>query len=163
MVGRGRDQYAKETTSTDFHGLLSFFEKKEENRITPVHKYNFHFRIYVRKTIRAITTMASRNSGSRVVVMAVTATLTALGVGTIYLPFIADKDKVRGLHEEAYDGGMDERSRREYQAMLRQMGGGTMDQHQHPSGGGAGTEHAAAAAAPARPSNSMWSRLKRDS
>lgn len=91
----------------------------------------------------------SRNSGSRVVVMAVTATLAAIGVGTIYLPFVADKDKVRGLHEESE---MDERSRREYEAMLRQM-----SQEQQ------GAEGNTSAPPPPRQSNSMWSRLKRSS
>ena len=41
-----------------------------------------------------------RSSGSKVVIAAVTATLTAVGIGTIYLPFIADRDKMRGMHEE---------------------------------------------------------------
>ena len=92
--------------------------------------------------------MASRNSGSRVVVMAVTGTLAALGIGTIYLPFVADNDKVRGLHEES---DMDERSRREYEMMMRQMGGEAApaaEQEQPP---------------PPRQSNSMWSRLKKSS
>ena len=98
--------------------------------------------------------MAARNSGSRVVLMAVTGTLAAIGVGTIYLPFIADKDKVRGLHEESE---MDERSRREYEAMLRQMGA---NNNGVAEGGGA---PAAEQQPPPRQSNSMWSRLKRNS
>ena len=44
--------------------------------------------------------MAARSSGSKVVSIAVAATVAAVGVGTIYLPFIADRDKMRGLHEE---------------------------------------------------------------
>mmetsp|Transcript_11659 Transcript_11659/g.22346 ORF Transcript_11659/g.22346 Transcript_11659/m.22346 type:complete len:93 (-) Transcript_11659:100-378(-) len=92
--------------------------------------------------------MAGRNSGTRVVVMAVTGTLAAIGVGTIYLPFIADKDKIRGLHEES---DVDERSKREYEAMLRQMG-------QQQGGGEEVAENP-----PPRQSNSMWSRLKRSS
>lgn len=91
--------------------------------------------------------MASRNSGTRVVVMAVTGTLAAIGVGTVYLPFIADKDKVRGLHEESE---MDERSKQEYEAMVRQMGA-----QQAPA------DKAAEQPPPPRQSNSMWSRLKR--
>ena len=31
---------------------------------------------------------------------AVTATIGALGIGVVYLPFIADRDQMRGLHEE---------------------------------------------------------------
>lgn len=100
----------------------------------------------------------SRNSGSRVVIVMASGIIATLGVGTIWLPFVADKDKVRGLHEES-DGGMDERSRREYEAMLRQMNGGPATD--------AGAAAAAAAQEdappppPARQSNSMWSRLKR--
>ena len=92
---------------------------------------------------------SARNSGSRVVVMAVTGTLAAIGVGTIWLPFVADKDKVRGLHEESE---LDDRSRREYEAMVRQM--------QQGEGGAAPLEMPPP---PARQSNSMWSRLKRNS
>jgi flagellar basal body-associated protein FliL len=44
--------------------------------------------------------MAARSSGSRVVSIAIAGTVAAVGVGTIYLPFFADKDKLRGLHEE---------------------------------------------------------------
>ena len=56
--------------------------------------------------------------------------------------------RIRGLHEESE---VDERSRREYEAMLRQMG-----QAQQEGGG----EEAAENPSP-RSSNSMWSRLKR--
>eukprot|EP00934_Nitzschia_sp_Nitz4_P000528 Nitzschia sp. Nitz4//scaffold3_size479765//389306//389584//NITZ4_000166-RA/size479765-processed-gene-1.541-mRNA-1//-1//CDS//3329550956//528//frame0 len=45
--------------------------------------------------------MAARSSGSKVVSAAVAATCAAIGIGVIYLPFIADRDKMRGLHEEA--------------------------------------------------------------
>jgi hypothetical protein len=43
----------------------------------------------------------ARSSGSRLVVAAVGGTLAAVGIGTIYLPFVADRDVMRGLHEEA--------------------------------------------------------------
>ena len=56
--------------------------------------------------------------------------------------------RIRGLHEESE---VDERSRREYEAMLRQMG-----QAQQEGRG----EEAAENKLP-RSSNSMWSRLKR--
>ena len=42
----------------------------------------------------------ARTSGSRLVATAVAGTVAAVGIGTIYLPFIADRDKMRGLHEE---------------------------------------------------------------
>lgn len=64
--------------------------------------------------------MAGRNNGSKVVVIAVAATLTALGIGTVYVPFYADRDKLRGLHEEA-DGSLSERERREYEKYLQQI------------------------------------------
>lgn len=34
------------------------------------------------------------------VVAAVAATFSAVGIGTIYLPFFADRDQIRGMHEE---------------------------------------------------------------
>lgn len=43
---------------------------------------------------------AARSSGNKVVMAAVGAMATAIGIGVIYLPFIADRDKMRGLHEE---------------------------------------------------------------
>ena len=42
----------------------------------------------------------ARSSGSRLVVAAVAATVSAVGIGTIYLPFFADRDQIRGMHEE---------------------------------------------------------------
>ena len=43
---------------------------------------------------------AARASGSKVVGVAVGMTLGAVGIGSIYLPFFADRDQIRGLHEE---------------------------------------------------------------
>ena len=88
--------------------------------------------------------MAARNSGSKMVFAAVAATVAAVGVGTIYLPFIADKDRIRGLNEES---DMTAGEKREYQEMMRKMGGGQMppsdseEKRSLPS------------------SNSMWSRM----
>ena len=62
--------------------------------------------------------MAAQSNGSRVVLASVTLIVTALGVGTIYLPFIADKDKIRGLNEES---DMSASTRREYERALREM------------------------------------------
>ena len=42
----------------------------------------------------------ARSSGSKLVAAAVAGTFGAVGIGTIYLPFVADRDKMRGLHEE---------------------------------------------------------------
>jgi hypothetical protein len=45
--------------------------------------------------------------------------VSALGVGTIYLPFIADRDKLRGLFEEG-DDAVPEGARRQLMAMAKQ-------------------------------------------
>jgi hypothetical protein len=62
--------------------------------------------------------MAGRNSGSKMVGAAVGGIIAFLGVGTFYLPFIADKDRVRGLHEES---DLSPRDKREYEQMLKEM------------------------------------------
>lgn len=43
---------------------------------------------------------AARSSGTKLVVVAVGGMVATIGIGTIYLPFFADRDKMRGLHEE---------------------------------------------------------------
>eukprot|EP00529_Nitzschia_sp_RCC80_P034341 CAMPEP_0113466464 /NCGR_PEP_ID=MMETSP0014_2-20120614/14283_1 /TAXON_ID=2857 /ORGANISM="Nitzschia sp." /LENGTH=104 /DNA_ID=CAMNT_0000358683 /DNA_START=109 /DNA_END=420 /DNA_ORIENTATION=+ /assembly_acc=CAM_ASM_000159 len=43
---------------------------------------------------------AARTSGSKIVGVAVGLTLGAVGFGSIWLPFFADRDQIRGLHEE---------------------------------------------------------------
>lgn len=47
-----------------------------------------------------MATNAARASGSKLVIAAVTATVTMVGIGSVYLPFFADRDKIRGMHEE---------------------------------------------------------------
>jgi len=70
---------------------------------------------------------AGRSSGSKVVVIAVAGTLGVAGIGTLYLPFIADRDHMRGMDE---DGGMDKKARKEMEQYLKaeglgqQQGGG---------------------------------------
>lgn len=64
--------------------------------------------------------MAARNSGSKVVVVAVAAIMATIGVGTIYAPYFADRDKLRGLHEEA-DAGLSDREKREFEAFMQQI------------------------------------------
>lgn len=86
--------------------------------------------------------MAARNSGSKIVVAAVTLTVAALGVGTVYLPFIADKDRLRGLDE---DGEMNPAARREYERALQQMDDASRP-HENRKG-------------MAPMSNSMWKRM----
>lgn len=60
----------------------------------------------------------SRTDGRKLVALAATATVAAIGVGTIYLPFIADRDKLRGLFEEG-EQAMPEGARREIQRILK--------------------------------------------
>jgi hypothetical protein len=85
--------------------------------------------------------------GSKLVGVAVAATVTALGVGTIYLPFIADKDRIRGLHEESdLSGG----EKREYERAMAQMRSNMPNQE----------ETAGQTPQSSSPnSNSMWKRL----
>lgn len=45
--------------------------------------------------------MAHRVSGNKAVVAAVAGTIGAVCIGAIYVPFIADRDKLRGMHEES--------------------------------------------------------------
>ena len=59
---------------------------------------------------------AGRSSGSRVVAIAVAGTIAVAGFGTIYLPFIADRDQMRGLDE---DGGLSKKDRMAMQAYLK--------------------------------------------
>ena len=40
----------------------------------------------------------SRTDGRKLVALAAAATVGALGLGTIYLPFMADRDKLRGMY-----------------------------------------------------------------
>jgi hypothetical protein len=68
-----------------------------------------------------------------------------VGMGTIYLPFFADRDKVRGLHEESE---LSSTERAEYKRAMKEMGHLPLDdaadeQQQRPG----------------RASNSMWSRM----
>ena len=92
--------------------------------------------------------MASRNSGSKVVVAAVSLTVAALGVGTVYLPFIADKDRIRGMDEE---GEMYNSERREYERALQQMAEQAGKGRPHVAGAPAGNSMPT--------SNSMWARM----
>lgn len=74
------------------------------------------------------------------VLAAVTLTIGTVGVGAIYLPFIADKDRIRGLHEE---GDMTPAEKREYEKMLRRLN----------------TENSQKV----HSSNSMWTRISQQS
>lgn len=103
--------------------------------------------------------MSARHvSGTKLVLLAVTATLTALGVATLYLPFYADRDKLRGMHEEA-DANLSEKERREIAMLMAQM-------HEEQNRGSLNTpppEDSSRFAERVRKDNSMWSRMKQSS
>jgi hypothetical protein len=56
--------------------------------------------------------------GKILVLIATTATVCAVGFGTVYLPFYADKDKIRGLNENA-----DTDAKKEMEKFLKENGG----------------------------------------
>jgi len=60
----------------------------------------------------------SRTDGRKLVALAGTAIVGALGFATIYLPFMADRDKLRGLFEEG-EQSIPEGARREIQAIMK--------------------------------------------
>jgi hypothetical protein len=62
--------------------------------------------------------MARGQSGKQLVTIAVAATIGAIGIGTIYLPFMADRDKLRGLFEEG-DEQIPEGARREIRDIMK--------------------------------------------
>ena len=83
--------------------------------------------------------------GSHVVTAVVSLTLVALGVGTIYLPFIADKEKLRGMHESGKHPMI---GQREYEKAMQEIAAreraeGDMSQNDNVK----------------KPSNSMWNRM----
>jgi hypothetical protein len=97
-------------------------------------------------------------NGSKVVMIAVATTLAALGVGTVYLPFYVDRDKLRGMHEDA-DSNLSEKERREYAMLLSQL-------HEQQMNGGRGTnaqQQEQERLSPTRTGNSMWARMKASS
>ncbi|KAL9188800.1 hypothetical protein ACHAXT_007178 [Thalassiosira profunda] len=60
-----------------------------------------------------------RTDGRKLVALAATATVGALGFATLYLPFVADRDKLRGLFEEEDAGNIPEGARREIRAAMK--------------------------------------------
>ena len=96
-------------------------------------------------------------NGSKVVMIAVATTLAALGVGTVYLPFFVDRDKLRGMHEDA-DSNLSEKERKEYAMLLSQL-----HEQQMKGGRGADSQLEQERLTPTRAENSMWSRMKASS
>jgi hypothetical protein len=106
--------------------------------------------------------MAARRkivSGTTMVTVAVTATVATLGFTAFYLPFVADREKMRGLHEES---DVDPKARREYEEYVRQHNKREQQaqaQHpqQYPAQQAQQQEQAPANNMPT--SNSMWARM----
>jgi len=61
-----------------------------------------------------------RVDGRKIVAVATAGTLAAVAFGQIYLPFIADRDKVRGLSEE---DEVPEGARQEMEELFKKSGG----------------------------------------
>eukprot|EP00553_Chaetoceros_curvisetus_P002389 CAMPEP_0204614558 /NCGR_PEP_ID=MMETSP0717-20131115/2251_1 /ASSEMBLY_ACC=CAM_ASM_000666 /TAXON_ID=230516 /ORGANISM="Chaetoceros curvisetus" /LENGTH=100 /DNA_ID=CAMNT_0051627255 /DNA_START=95 /DNA_END=394 /DNA_ORIENTATION=- len=58
----------------------------------------------------------SRTDGRKIVTLAFAGIAGAIGLGQIYLPYIADRDKLRGLFEEE---DMPAQARRELEMMMK--------------------------------------------
>jgi hypothetical protein len=110
----------------------------------------------------------SRTDGRKLVGIAVAMTVTALGVGTIYLPFVADRDKLRGLFEEG-DDSVPEGARRQMKAMAKAEAAeaerqhrsmGQMQQNEHQDGRQEVPQQQSRQKASA---GSMWSSFRRSS
>ena len=65
------------------------------------------------------------------VAVAVAGTLGVAAVGTLYLPFMADRDQMRGMDES---GGMDAKQRRQMEQYLKNEGVGQDKQQQEQAG-----------------------------
>ena len=81
--------------------------------------------------------------------MAFGAIVASLGVANIYLPYMADRDKLRGLFEEE---DMPEEAKRELDMMMKVERAAMQAKS---SSEGSGNE-------PKRESNSMWKNLRRN-
>ncbi|GFH52806.1 hypothetical protein CTEN210_09282 [Chaetoceros tenuissimus] len=84
----------------------------------------------------------ARTDGRKIVGIAFAGIMGALGIGQIYLPFIADRDKLRGLAEEE---DMPEQAKREMDMLMKaEIAAAEARQQGQQKGGG-----------------SMWSNLRR--
>jgi hypothetical protein len=97
-------------------------------------------------------TMAQRQSGKQLVTFAVAATVGAVGFGTIYLPFMADRDKLRGLHEEGEEQ-IPEGARREIRAIMKKEAAERVERE--------GLSQAAQQEQQKASAGSMWSSFRR--
>jgi len=103
------------------------------------------FSSYRRRVHVANNNTNNNNTSKYVVAAVVVTTVAALGASTVYLPFVADKDRIRGLDEQ---GELYQSEALEYQKALEQMKReAAQEREQQPT---------------SNKSNSMWSRMKRD-
>lgn len=86
-----------------------------------------------------------RTDGKKIVAIAVAGITAAVGFGQIYLPFIADKDKLRGLFEEE---DMPQQAKQEMEIMMKAEIAAAQARQQSQSQGSASA-------------GSMWSNLRR--
>mmetsp|Transcript_2341 Transcript_2341/g.2833 ORF Transcript_2341/g.2833 Transcript_2341/m.2833 type:complete len:93 (+) Transcript_2341:264-542(+) len=90
-----------------------------------------------------------RTDGRKIVALAFGATTLAVGIGQIYLPYIADRDKLRGLFEEE---DMPQQARMEMEMMMRQ------EQQQQQSASGLESQKEKGK----NSAGSMWQNLRRN-
>jgi hypothetical protein len=95
-----------------------------------------------------------RTDGKKIVALAFGATTLAIGIGQIYLPYIADRDKLRGLFEEE---DMPAQARREMETMLKQEA-----QAQGKSSGGSSGTGSIGEGGSNTNGGSMWKNLRRN-
>jgi hypothetical protein len=91
----------------------------------------------------------SRTDGRKIVSLAFAGILGAVGIGQIYLPYIADRDKLRGLFEEE---DMPEEAKREMD-MIMATERAAMEAKQQAAANAEKSEKKSA--------GSMWSNLRR--
>ena len=96
-----------------------------------------------------------RIDGRKIVTLAITTTTLAIGIGTIYLPYIADKDKIRGLFEEE-DMPLQAKQEMEYMKMNEKNNNGEK------SNTSSGNSSAGNSSSGKSSAGSMWSNLKRN-
>jgi len=96
----------------------------------------------------------SHTNGRKIVGVAMAAIAGTLGIGVIYLPFIADRDKLRGLFEEEE---MPQEARKEIEIIMKAEQ--AAQQAQRGSGGNSGNGDGTSG----RKAGSMWQNIKRSS
>lgn len=107
----------------------------------------------------------SRTDGRKLVALAAAATVSVIGIGSIYLPFMADRDKLRGMFEEGEDS-IPEGARREIKAIMKKEAEQQrmLDQQQQPNQPTGNNEQQSPSQERQRASaGSMWSSFRRSS